>query len=212
MLPSVSHDYLNQYQLKISLDEICPEIWRRVVVPDDLSLDRVHDVIQILFGWKDYHLYKFEKSGKKYMEFLEPGDKELPAGKYKIRDLFKRKGSVIKYIYDFGDDWFHTITLEEPHYITTIDLDGYAKIRCLDGAMAAPPEDVGGPDGYNNFLKAINNRKPPRNSELRLWYADCYDGKEFNSDEFNINKMNYILTFYQHWNRKRILPYSFECD
>ena len=52
------------YQLKITLAEIRPPIWRRIQVPGTILLCCLHDALQAVFGWTDSHLHNFEKDGK----------------------------------------------------------------------------------------------------------------------------------------------------
>lgn len=96
------------YLLKITLLDIEPEIWRRFVVPARITLDRLHDVIQVVMGWKDYHLHDFGIGKKRYTEYPESKQDGFECGKYRLGDLIKQKGRTFRYLYDFGDDWEHT--------------------------------------------------------------------------------------------------------
>ena len=72
------------YLLKIRLLEIEPEIWRRFVVPADITLDRLHDVIQIVMGWTDSHLHEFTIGKKRYTEYPESKEDGLECGRYRL--------------------------------------------------------------------------------------------------------------------------------
>ena len=164
------------YLLKIQLKDIEPEIWRRFAVPDFISLDRLHDVIQIVMGWLDYHLYEFKISDKKYTENPESKSDGLEAGKYRLMDLIKTKGRIFQYIYDFGDYWEHEIIVEDSRYQpASEDLAskyfGRPSIECLDGARACPPEDVGSVQGYYNFCAAIKNHRHKEHRSMKQWFA-----------------------------------------
>jgi len=86
------------YLLKIQLQFIKPAIWRRFVVPADITLDRLHDVIQIVMGWEDCHLHEFTIGKKRYTEYPESPEDGLPCGKYRLGDLVRQKGSVFHYL------------------------------------------------------------------------------------------------------------------
>ena len=91
------------YMIKIQLLDIEPAIWRRFVVPASITLDRLHDVIQIVMGWTDSHLHEFTIGKKRYTEYPESKEDGLICGKYRLGDLIKQKGRAFTYLYDFGD-------------------------------------------------------------------------------------------------------------
>jgi hypothetical protein len=84
------------YQLNIRLLDIEPAIWRRFVVPADITLDRLHDVIQIVMGWDDSHLHEFTIGKKRYTEFPESEEEGLESGQYRLGDLIRQKGPDIQ--------------------------------------------------------------------------------------------------------------------
>ena len=132
------------YLLKIRLLDIEPEIWRRFVVPANITLDRLHDVIQIVMGWTDTHIHEFTIGKKRYTEYPESKEDGLVCGRYRLDDLIKQKGRTFSYQYDFGDDWGHELTLEDSRYFNP---ELHSEVACLDGVGACPPEDVGGVPG-----------------------------------------------------------------
>jgi hypothetical protein len=91
------------YLLKIQLIDIEPAIWRRFVVPAGITLDRLHDVIQIIMGWTDSHMHEFTIGKKRYTEYPESKEDGLVCGRYRLGDLIKQKGRTFSYLYDFGD-------------------------------------------------------------------------------------------------------------
>jgi hypothetical protein len=102
------------FQLRISLLAIEPPIWRRILVPPDLPLPRLHRIIQISMGWTDTHLYQF-KVGK--VCFGEPGN-EYATGlvdhrRIPLNQILPRRGATCIYEYDLGDGWEHLIELED---------------------------------------------------------------------------------------------------
>jgi hypothetical protein len=161
-------------RLRIELADISPRIWRRVEVPLDLTLKRLHDVIQAVMGWQDDHLYAFHVGDTTYGEPTTEafdGSRVQSACLARLRPLLDRGVERFTYLYDFGDDWEHRITVEaveegEP---------GVAYPRFVDGARRGPPEDVGGPPGYAEFLKAATNPRHRRHTEVIDWYGGPYD-------------------------------------
>ena len=193
------------YLLKISLLGIEPEIWRRFVVPADITLDRLHDVIQIVMGWQDYHLHAFTIGKKRYTEYPEEKEDGAEDGRYRLVDLIKQKGRTFHYVYDFGDHWEHEITLEDSQYVSP-DLDAF--VECIDGARACPPEDVGSVPGYYEFCKALDDPEHEEHESYKEWYAGFpwYD-TVFKSEQFDIEKVSIELDKYFRWSRDRYRPW-----
>ena len=184
------------YVLKVSLVGIEPEIWRRFVVPADIPLDHLHDIIQIVMGWEDRHLHMFTIGGKSYTEApeeLEEGKKER---RFRLGNLVKRKGTTFDYLYDFGDSWLHHVTLENANYIIGPRDE---PVMFLAGEGACPPEDVGSVPGYFEFCKAMKDPKHPDHKQYSEWY-----GKAFNPREFDWQKISLELLKYIRWSRPRL--------
>lgn len=163
-------------QLKITLDDVQPPIWRRVTVPATIDLAQLHAVVQTAMGWTDSHLHGFELDGWRY------GDREwspdlLSEDGVRLVDLV-REGGRINYEYDFGDDWRHTIVLEK-----LIPGDAGAEVpACLAGRRACPPEDCGGPWGYGDFLAAYGDPKHPEHETIREWAGPNFDPEHLDLD------------------------------
>ncbi|GGB12893.1 hypothetical protein GCM10011491_45840 [Brucella endophytica] len=148
----------NAVQIHISLDEIEPEVWRRLVLPSDWNLEHLHLAIQAAFNWWNYHLHEFRIGGLRYgdVELLSDGDADDPRvfdfRGVRLRDF--DQGAIFGYLYDFGDSWSHSIEVEE-----FLALDTAPKLgTCIDGARARPPEDVGGVPGYERFLEIMSDK------------------------------------------------------
>ncbi len=156
-------------RLRISLAEIEPEIWRRVEVPLTASLKGVHAAIQAAMGWEDQHLFEFHV-GRKVYGIPDPardfGRGVTNAAGVKLAALVAKGIDRLEYVYDLGDDWRHTVTIEavEPPAV----VQPYP--RFVDGARRCPPEDVGGPDGYDEFLEAIGRPGHPEHHRMLEWY------------------------------------------
>lgn len=163
-------------RIRISLNHIEPEIWRLVEVPLGTHLKGLHDVIQAAMGWQDYHLFEFRVGDKRYG--IPEGDWDgevLQAKSIKLAVLMSKGVSRFDYVYDFGDDWEHTIAIE-----SIIDADPTLKYpRFVAGARRGPPEDVGGPPGFFDFLEAIANPKHSEHRHLVEWYGGPFDPNDF---------------------------------
>src|SRR5438128_3620760 len=104
------------YQLKITLQEFQPPMWRRVQVPATISLDRLHDVLQIVMGWTNSHLHAFAKDGLSYGDSANDDFDSMnmiPEKRVTINRLLRLEGETMVYLYDFGDDWRHDVALEK---------------------------------------------------------------------------------------------------
>ncbi len=204
---------MKRYILKVELDRVSLPVWRRIIVPAHISLDRLHDVLQIVLGWFDYHLYEFGIGTKTYTEAPESKDDGLDAAKYTLEELVKKKGKTFAYRYDFGDNWVHIITLEqivgEDQFVSELSKEeelGLVRIplMCMDGARACPPEDIGGAFGYQEFCEAITNSKHHRHKELAGWYDSItFFKKPFDAEFFDKGVVNAELGKYLRWSRTR---------
>lgn len=170
------------HQLTITLLGVEPLVWRRVQVPSGVTLSRVHGDIQAVMGWSNSHLHRFEIKGGRYGT---PDPDYVPAFGGPVLDERKaRLGSLVAegdrftYEYDFGDSWEHEIVVEE---ILPAG-PGSATSRCLEGARACPPEDVGGWPGYAAFLDAMADPKHPEHDDRSEWIGGTWDPEHFNLD------------------------------
>ena len=172
--------------LKITLAHVRPPIWRRLAVPSDTSLARLHAVMQLAFGWQDSHLHEFKVGDARY-GVPGPDDEELlDEAEVTVADVLPRKTSRLEYVYDLGDFWIHNVSVE---HIEAAPASGGSRsmrprhrpgvITCLDGARAAPPEDCGGPAGYSELLEALADERHPRHAELREWIGADFDAERF---------------------------------
>ncbi|HSA32110.1 MAG TPA: plasmid pRiA4b ORF-3 family protein [bacterium] len=175
------------YQIQVSLKNIRPKIWRRLLVPSDLLLLDLHRVIQTAMGWTNSHLHQFVKDRIFYVDRIEEptmaffGTRTIEYKKKKISDLLKCEKEKMVYEYDFGDGWEHEILLEK---ILPADPDATYPV-CIAGKRNCPPEDCGGPWGYANFLKAIQNPEHEEHEEFLEWIGGEFDPEHFDKDEVN---------------------------
>jgi len=166
-------------RLKITLDHVKPPVVRRVEVPADIRLDDLHLVIQIVMGWENYHLYEFRTRGGRW-SLIDPdfADADVrSASKATLAELLKQGGAKgIKYTYDFGDGWEHTVKVEA---VSPAAADATYP-RLLDAKGACPPEDVGGPWGYAEYLEAIADPDHERHEEFIEWRGPRFDPTRVN--------------------------------
>ncbi|MCG8706878.1 plasmid pRiA4b ORF-3 family protein [Brenneria sp. 4F2] len=195
------------YQLKVTLIGTTPSIWRQFVVPASITLDRLHDVLQIVMGWEDSHLHQFIFGKKQFTEQQEAPSQGKDEGFVRLYELLKRKGHKLTYLYDFGDDWEHEIILENTDY----QPDEFGDfLFCLDGARVAPPEDCGGVTGYENLLGILRDPTHEDYQETLEWLGIPAELLEIAPDmfeEFDADEVNDSLKLYARWARDRHQPW-----
>lgn len=170
----------NAVQVKVSIDEIQPQVWRRLVLPNHWNLQHLHHGIQAAFNWWNYHLYEFRIGGLRYGDvdvLTEDATDEDPRvfDQEEVRLLDFEHGSIFSYHYDFGDGWRHTIAVEEFLALAAMPKHG----SCVAGERAPPPEDVGGVSGYERFLEIIVDRQDPEYAETIRWCGGYFDPEWF---------------------------------
>ncbi len=175
--------------LRVELHEVVPKIWRRVVVPGDLLLSDIHHVIQALFGWEDAHLWQFSFGKNIYSLPDEDMDDFLPGGQTQNdagdTTLLEALGARKKfgYTYDFGDNWEVNLMVEQ-----RVESARRSVPVCTDGIRAGPPDDTGGPPGYENLCEVLADPDHPEYAEMRDWIGD-----EWNPEAFDIDAINLCL-------------------
>jgi hypothetical protein len=174
---------MNIYQLKITLLNIDPKIYRIVQVPAAITLRNLHKVIQKIMAWENCHLYQFVKGNVSYAprstEFsFSQGlsDRSVP-----LCDLLPKVRNKLIYEYDFGDGWLHEVLLQK---IIPAE-DGVRYPVCIDGKFAAPPEDSGGTPGYCDLLEALCDPGHEGHEDAVAWL-----GEEFDPGFFDLKQVN----------------------
>jgi len=174
------------YQFNITLKNIKPPVWRRIQVPETFTFWDLHVAIQDVMGWFDSHLHQFkinEPLSSAKVEIGIPDEQDdyyeiLPGWKQKIADYFSPDNKTADYTYDFGDNWEHTVLLEN---ILPREKDVVYPL-CIDGQRACPPEDCGGAYGYEEFLEIIMDPDDERYDEMLAWAGE-FEPEYFNKDE-----------------------------
>ena len=178
-------------QLRIELAWIKPKIWRRIVVPESITLGNLHQVLQMAFNWCDGHLHEFEFDGERF-GIPDPEFDWEPVRSEKRIQLKTALGGMtaFKYIYDFGDHWEHRIKVEKK---LLGDPELSHRALCLGGANAAPPEDVGGAPGYADFVFAIADPNHPEHQQMREWYGNSFDPTHFDDIALSLAYQNFKI-------------------
>jgi hypothetical protein len=178
---SAKHRYL---QLKVSLKDIEPTIWRTFVVSTSMTFEDLHEALQEIMGWESYHLYEFKIGSRgNTMSITSPECMDdwgsMGCGDSSDFDLtfLTKKGMKFTYVYDFGDSWEHTIIVQDANY----DYSGALPFFVLAGERNCPPEDCGGVYGYYDIIEALKD--PEGDSEILEWAGD-YDPERFSIETY----------------------------
>lgn len=205
------------YQFLITLNYVKPKVWRRIVVPVTLDFYDLHSVIQTSTGWTNSHLFNFsieDSTNNKMIELV--GDEESVTENFGMAQHYMKnppeKGSFademyqrfirvqlllardvdltqyvidspeFRYMYDFGDGWEHEVIMEK-----VVEDYEYDYPQVLEGKGTCPPEDVGGPPGYDEFKRVMKDKEDPEHSHMKEW------AKEQGYMKFNLSKVNEYL-------------------
>jgi hypothetical protein len=186
------------YYLRITLQDSKPPIWRDILVPNDLTLEGLHYVIQIVMGWGNCHVHQFIAEKVLYTAGIVNSNHDTTYGldqsdveiqdrnekKYTVSQLLFKEEATIIYEYDLGDSWTHQIKLKK---IMPVDANAHQP-RCIKGENACPPEDCGGIWGYTDMLETLQHSDDTENAQLLAWF-----GKDFNPSHFDIDAVNRTL-------------------
>lgn len=178
-------------KITVTLRDIAPKIARSLEVPVDIPLDRLHETLQAAFGWHNAHLYQFcigapyQWGAERWVmpDFVDSPE-DLPADKTTLSQAMdKAEGAGLTYLYDFGDDWEHEIVAAQPTAADTAKT--YPCLIEITGSC--PPEDIGGPPGYEMFIEAMANPKHPEHKDLKAWHGGPFDPEKPNEKALKAN-------------------------
>lgn len=188
MNPSADRPVARIARLKVTLEYSNPAVWRRIEVPLTASLQALHEIIQAVMLFENYHLFEFV-TGKRGNEtryaIPDPGGdftETIDARKTTIGQLTEAGVTRLTYTYDFGDDWRHTILVE------SVDSSDPALNypRFIAGANRAPPEDVGGQPGFEHFLAVMADPAHPEHADIKQWYGSAFNPKDIAEAEITM--------------------------
>jgi len=185
------------FRLKVTLVDTESPIWRCLLVPTNMLLGDFHFVLQDAMGWTNSHLHEFIAGGEWTFDFVtggtcygniqfdEEGDMEDEFSTT-LGGILKQPGDRIAYVYDFGDNWTHSILLEE---ILSSVPAGVEVPSCLEGKRACPPDDCGGTSGYSELLDILADPDHEEYENMKSWVESMVEGK-FDSEAFDLKKVN----------------------
>ena len=176
------------FQLRVSLLDVEPSIWRRLLVPQDVPLPRLHEVLQVALGWTNSHLHQFLVGE---LRFAEPDSEFLPGPidyrRITLNQIAPGPGAQCIYEYDFGDSWEHLLEVEQ----AVAAAEAGRIPRCLGGERRCPPEDCGGAAGYKELLLALRNPDHPEHEDYRQWAGPGFDPTAFDAAIVNQKLMRF---------------------
>jgi hypothetical protein len=172
----------NIYRIKVTLKHVAPPVWRRLEVPADIKLGRLHRILQVAMGWTDSHLHAF-RAGRDTYGVPDPDfpDDDTTNERNVRLDRLAGEGEKLVYEYDFGDGWEHELRVEK---VLPAE-KGKRYPVCLAGRRACPPEDCGGPPGYEHLLGVLRDPKHEEHEEMREWIGGDFDPEAFDLDAVN---------------------------
>ena len=176
-----TNDSKRIFQIKVTLRDTRPPIWRRLLVRDTVPLGQFHDLLQVVMGWTDSHAHQFMKGA----EYYGPKELEMPEvrdeSRVRLKEVLQKPKDRLLYEYDFGDGWLHDVVLER---VDESEPKGkYPWV--LAGKRACPPEDCGGIPGYYELLQVLKNPRHPNRKETLEWLGEPFDPGDFDAYERN---------------------------
>ena len=175
------------YQLKVTLLESDPMIWRRLRVPGTTTLKRLDRIIQEAMGWTNSHLHVFTAGGAPYSAPSSEWEVEMhDETRVRLADIAREEGEAFVYEYDLGDGWRHQVLVEE----IVFQKDGFKDPLCTDGERACPPEDSGGLGGYYEKLEVLRNPTHEEHEDTRIWMESMAGVSPFDPEAFDVVAAN----------------------
>ena len=164
----------NPLSLKVTLRGTKPPVWRRLLIPGEMTLGDLHQAIQAAMGWHDSHLHAFDIAGREYGD-PDSVDDVADEERLTLNGVLNSGVTRFTYTYDFGDNWEHTVLIER----TRRPLEAGSYPACIAGKRNCPPEDCGGPWGYQDLLAVLADPAHPDHPERVEWVGEDFDPEEF---------------------------------
>ena len=174
----------NVHRIKVTLKHIKPPIWRRLEIAGYTKLPKLHEAIQIAMGWTDTHLHQFIVGRETYGVPDPEWGNDVKNEKTVKLEQIAAEGDRLICEYDFGDGWEHELQIEA----VTPPEKGMRYPRCTGGKRACPPEDCGGPPGYESLLQALADPAHEEHTHIKEWL-----GREFDPEGFDLAEVNEAL-------------------
>lgn len=169
-------------RVRITLEDVVPTVWRRLLVPGAVRLAKLHRILQAAMGWTDSHLHAFTIGDKRYgMHFDDYPEEEIDEKGITVWTAVSEHRRF-SYEYDFGDSWEHTIVVEE----VTTSSRGLKFAVCIDGQNACPPEDCGGAGGYAELLRTLADPGHQDPDRALQWVSGSFDPESFDLASTNV--------------------------
>jgi len=161
--------------LNVTLREVKPEVWRRLIVRSETPLPKFARILEGTMGWEGYHLHMFDVGGVLFGQPEEDSDHVIDERAATVKHVLSRVKSTLRWDYDFGDGWEHDVVVEaiEPPQ------DGKRYPVCLAGERACPPEDSGGVPGYEDLLRVLAAPNDPEHEHMVSWAPHGFDPSVF---------------------------------
>ena len=182
------------FTLKITLADTQPPIWRRLITPADITLLRLHNVVQAAMGWSNSHLHYFADKHGKFYAPARPAGAVSDGARTQLSAIFRTSGDWVRYVYDCGVAWEHTVELE----VVGDAGQRSRRAECVAGQRRCPPEDCGGPGSFARLLEALAVKKRPARSRLGIngrsqsFFQGWLEGP-FKPEAFNRSRVNSAL-------------------
>ncbi|MGL4994372.1 MAG: IS1096 element passenger TnpR family protein [Bacteroidales bacterium] len=181
---------MQTYQLKLSIDGSLPTIWRELKVRSTMSLHSLHEAILVVMEWHGFHAYEFDHAGMLYRNPQDGGKhvKSLQSShRYSVGNLIDKQGQVLRYRYDFADNWRVTIILE-----AILPIEESVVPKCSGGELAPPFDDCGGIEEYSHILELLSKKQGKEYFELKEWLKEM-QLEDFDPNSLDLEEINWEL-------------------
>ena len=181
-MPKKTKKPLIAFRLHVELEDNDPPVWRKLLVPSNITLAQLHTALNEVMGWTNSHLHQFILRDRRFGDRTMPDADELEfedERKVRLEEL-SGEGQNIEYEFDFGDAWLHLVEEKK------LELDDRLTYPlCVGGARACPPEACGGPGGYARLSAVLRDKPDPEHDELTTWIGGHFDPKGFDVNRTN---------------------------